>query len=328
MPKNKQQGDTPSDMVLDCMKCGSTNIETQEREDTFEYGGREKPFIVTARFPVHTCRECGFSFTDGHAEKLRHDAACRQLGVMTPDEVRAVREKYGMNQAKFAELTKLGEASLSRWERGVLIQNEANDQLLYLLRFPENVERLRQRNTADFPSPASSIDKVGTPAGIPITKEDSLSETKRLQQQFWEEFLNVPRLPGRPSKEKCYGHRVKFRFGRHDRWLEAQINTGGRSIAVELVLDGSLLLETYDALRKDDEAIKRHMSVKRDAGEVLEWIPKEKAEKDAKRRWIKLRRDDMGLNLHDPASWTEPHKWLQKRLETFAAVFASELKGA
>ena len=36
-------------------------------------------------------------------------------------------------------------ASLARWETGALIQNGANDQLLFLLTFPENFERLRRR---------------------------------------------------------------------------------------------------------------------------------------------------------------------------------------
>ena len=53
-----------------------------------------------------------------------------------------------MTRAAFAEMTRLGEASLARWEKGLLIQNPANDQLLYLLRFPENVERLRARPAA------------------------------------------------------------------------------------------------------------------------------------------------------------------------------------
>jgi hypothetical protein len=35
-----------------------------------------------------------------------------------------------MTRAAFAELTRLGDASLARWEKGLLIQNPANDQLL------------------------------------------------------------------------------------------------------------------------------------------------------------------------------------------------------
>jgi DNA-binding transcriptional regulator YiaG len=68
---------------------------------------------------------------------------------MTPREVVAIRTRLGMTRAALSDLTRLGEASLARWEKGLLIQNAANDQLLYLLRFPENVKRLRSRPTAE-----------------------------------------------------------------------------------------------------------------------------------------------------------------------------------
>ena len=76
---------------------------------------------------------------------MEHDAVCRHLGRMTPEEVASVRERGGFSQAEFAKLTRLGEATISRWERGALIQNAANDQLLYLLQFPHNVAALRER---------------------------------------------------------------------------------------------------------------------------------------------------------------------------------------
>jgi DNA-binding transcriptional regulator YiaG len=76
---------------------------------------------------------------------------------MTPREVEAVRTRLRMTRAAFADLTRLGEASLARWEKGLLIQNPANDQLLYLLLFPENVERLRSRvTTADVTATGDS----------------------------------------------------------------------------------------------------------------------------------------------------------------------------
>jgi hypothetical protein len=48
-----------------------------------------------------------------------------------------------LSRAEFARLTKLGEATLVRWEKGSLIQNPANDQYLRLLGFEDNIRRLR-----------------------------------------------------------------------------------------------------------------------------------------------------------------------------------------
>ncbi len=134
-----------------CLECGSQALEERFDEEMFEYGGREAPFAVTARIPSVLCTACGFRFYDEAAERARHEAACRHLGVTTPDEVRALRKRYGPTQEAFAELTGLGVASLGRWERGAGIQNEAYDALLYLLTFAENAERLghRQRGEAE-----------------------------------------------------------------------------------------------------------------------------------------------------------------------------------
>ena len=115
--------------------------------EEFAYGTGKDCVQLRAAVPLRTCRDCGFQFTDHHAEGARHEAVCRHLGVMTPREVEAVRTRLGMTRAAFADLSRLGEASLARWEKGLLIQNAANDQLLYLLRFPENVKRLRSRPT-------------------------------------------------------------------------------------------------------------------------------------------------------------------------------------
>jgi putative zinc finger/helix-turn-helix YgiT family protein len=139
---------TPADAperLTECFECGSTALEERFDEETFEYGGREKPFTVTARIPSLLCRNCGYRFYDDTAEWARHAAACRHLGVMIPDEILALRERYGLTQEALAALTGIGVASLGRWERGAGIQNEGYDALLYLLTFAENVERLRSR---------------------------------------------------------------------------------------------------------------------------------------------------------------------------------------
>jgi transcriptional regulator with XRE-family HTH domain len=65
--------------------------------------------------------------------------------VLTPQEIANIRARHGYSRTDFAKLTLLGAASLARWEKGLLIQNPGNDQLLYLMRFKDNVERLLAR---------------------------------------------------------------------------------------------------------------------------------------------------------------------------------------
>ena len=100
---------------LSCPSCGHGPVQTTLIEHKFPYGDGQRAVELSATLPLRRCLECGIEFFDSLAEDLQHEAVCRHLGVVTPSEVRAVR------------------------------QNAANDQLLYLLTFPENLVRLRDR---------------------------------------------------------------------------------------------------------------------------------------------------------------------------------------
>ena len=131
----------------ECPQCSRRTVQTRIEEDRFKYGTGDSAVDLTAAIPVRKCASCGFEFTDWEAEDLRHEAVCRHLGVMVPKQVLGIRLMYDLSRSEFAAITKFGETSLSRWETGAVIQNLANDQLLYLLQFPENLQRLRERVT-------------------------------------------------------------------------------------------------------------------------------------------------------------------------------------
>ena len=116
-----------------CPLCDGEPIVTIQRIDTFDYGSGASAVTLKVDLPVRCCTECDFEFVDHKGERLRHEAVCRHLGVLTPAEVRGVREQYGMTRAAFAKVTGLGEATLTRWENGAVVQNRANDRFLRLL---------------------------------------------------------------------------------------------------------------------------------------------------------------------------------------------------
>lgn len=146
---------------LACPLCESKSIDTLLHSDVFKYGSGDS--AVTLRvdnLPVRRCTSCDLEFIDHEGAQLRHDAVCRHLGVLTPAEVREVRERYGMTRASFAEATGLGEATLGRWETGAVVQNRANDLYLRLTRFPlvmRLLERLTVRESEPAPDPGASI---------------------------------------------------------------------------------------------------------------------------------------------------------------------------
>lgn len=137
----------PQSEHIECPMCETHNVQTSIETETFPYGSGPDTVDLTARVPVRTCNDCGFQFTDDIAEEARHDAVCNHLGVMSPKKIVEIRKAYRMSRADFARLTRIGEASLARWENGLIIQSPAYDQFLYLLTFPENFERLKARKS-------------------------------------------------------------------------------------------------------------------------------------------------------------------------------------
>jgi putative zinc finger/helix-turn-helix YgiT family protein len=126
-----------------CARCGSADVNTSFHAEVLPFGTGAKSAQLHVSIPVRTCASCGSTFTDHETETIRHEAVCRHMRVLTPREIRTLRLRLGMTRRQFATLTKLGEATIARWEAGSLIQNAAYDTLLRLLMYPENVDRLR-----------------------------------------------------------------------------------------------------------------------------------------------------------------------------------------
>lgn len=131
--------------ALRCPVCGSEDVQSSATEETFTYGVGESAVPITVTVPLRTCAKCGYQYTDHEAEDLRHEAVCRHLGVLTPCEIISARERFRLSRADLADLARVAEDALARWERGAVIQDGATDQLLYLLQFEDNIQRLRDR---------------------------------------------------------------------------------------------------------------------------------------------------------------------------------------
>ncbi len=144
----KSHTETNTYQVAECVSCGSTDTwETSETEQ-FDYGLRGNAVSLTYTAPVIHCRSCGFEFTDERAEEARHAAVCAHEGVLTPREVRAVRRSLELSQQQFADLIGVARASVARWESAQLIQNASLDNLIFLMSFQENIQRIRRRSAA------------------------------------------------------------------------------------------------------------------------------------------------------------------------------------
>jgi len=94
------------------------------------------------------CRKCGeVVLRFGDARRLNEDAIGiyrNKHGLLSADDIRAIRERFGLSQAELAGLLRLGSNTISRWESSRNVQTAALDILLRLIRdLPGSIDYLR-----------------------------------------------------------------------------------------------------------------------------------------------------------------------------------------
>jgi putative zinc finger/helix-turn-helix YgiT family protein len=104
--------------------------------------------MAVTDMPHLRCRKCGEGlFSLAVARELERrgiDLYRAKYGLLTADEIRAIREQHVLTQAELAQLLRLGGNTLSRWEAGRNVQSAAMDVLLRLIRdLPGSLQYLR-----------------------------------------------------------------------------------------------------------------------------------------------------------------------------------------
>ena len=111
-----------------------------------------RPITILARSVAvedefYRCSQCGEEvYRPGMMEAVIRLATAKireEDALLTPDQVRGIRRKYGLTQPEFERLLGVGANTVVRWERGTVPQGSAADSLLRLLdQFPENARFL------------------------------------------------------------------------------------------------------------------------------------------------------------------------------------------
>ena len=197
--QDKESPKATADDAEVCPNCNGREFLRELKEQKFLYGKDGDASELRASVPVYECKACGFQFTGEDAEEARHDAICRHLRLMTPKEIRGIREKWEMTRAELAAVSRLGTASLARWEAGILIQNGANDQLLYLLQFQENIALLNRR---ELQFAGANNDTADSADEVPERVASDLVHNRRIERRQRRcPFRGRPRMIDRP--EEC-----------------------------------------------------------------------------------------------------------------------------
>ena len=135
-------------MLTFCEYCNKfVNTHIQEYSDTIEVKG--VPISITAEGAF--CDECNERLFDRELDNNALLTAYRlyreQKGLLQPEEIKAIREKYNLSQIAFSRLLGFGDKTITRYERGSL-QDESPDTLIASVNNPKTMmEILSKRKT-------------------------------------------------------------------------------------------------------------------------------------------------------------------------------------
>lgn len=134
----------------ECPICGgAAEFVREEREHRIGH----RRTVVPDEF--YRCTECGEEYYTPEQAKAVQERASAKLHaegqLLLPDEIRAVRERYGLTQPEFERLLGAGRNNASRWETGKVIPNAPTEELIRLIdRDPENARFLARRHGVDL----------------------------------------------------------------------------------------------------------------------------------------------------------------------------------
>jgi len=122
-----------------CPWCESLVEPCEERvEQTLSVRGED----VAVAGTVQHCSQCKTALVSEEHDSATLERAYAEYrkrhGLLSPQEIRGIRESYGLSQRSLARLLGWGEVTVHRYESGAL-QDAAHDSLLRLLREPSNL---------------------------------------------------------------------------------------------------------------------------------------------------------------------------------------------
>lgn len=139
--------------------------------------GVEEIMVRGEAIPVNVeylrCKECETEFRDPRTQRDPLETAYKVFrkrhGMLQPERIRELRERYALTQHELTELLGWGGATLSRYENGAL-QDDAHETVLRLIQEPNNLLELIEQK------PNVLDDKKAKQIMTSLKKASNLSE--------------------------------------------------------------------------------------------------------------------------------------------------------
>ena len=120
---------------MTCPDCGKGHLERVVQTESFHYADERFTLDNVASYICPACGDGTFAPEEAkELEKKIADARRRIDGLLTSEEIRALRKSVGMTQVEFARLFKVGEKNFARYETGQSTQERGMDWALRFLK--------------------------------------------------------------------------------------------------------------------------------------------------------------------------------------------------
>lgn len=123
-----------------CPICGEGKVSEQSIKGEFEYKGKK---LSIPEYHVFVCEHCKEQIvapkTLRATEKILTDFRRKIDGLLTSDEIKAIRKKLGKTQMEMATWLGVGKKNFARYETGKVTQGKTMDKLLRILNEYPNI---------------------------------------------------------------------------------------------------------------------------------------------------------------------------------------------
>lgn len=140
-----------------CEQCGKeVEVNYIKKQVIHKIYGEDIEVEVTIPY----CKENGCELSILDLEEERYDQAYNKYrkikGLLTPEEIKNIREKYGLSQRAFSRVLGFSESTVNRYELGA-IQDSVHNIIMLLSSEPANMNILLSQNKSNLSSREISL---------------------------------------------------------------------------------------------------------------------------------------------------------------------------
>lgn len=127
-------------MIGYCDACGKeVGTKIIISQETYNVCGEK----ITVNARVLVCAECGEELFDEKLDSATlidaYNEYRKRHKLLFPEEIKKIREQYGLSQSGFAKLLNWEVRTISRYENGA-VQDKEHNKILLFLKNPENMK--------------------------------------------------------------------------------------------------------------------------------------------------------------------------------------------